>query len=96
VEEFASSYKKTYRLTVEDAFPTTILADGKTLISLSDRRTVISEGKGSIRFWDAGNGKERDRICTSKTYHALLTTILADEDKSSCLAGGEKGVTISG
>jgi RNA polymerase sigma factor (sigma-70 family) len=49
-----------------------------SLFFSSDGKTIISEGDGSIRFWDARNGKELDRIRTGKTYFAFPTTLLAD------------------
>jgi RNA polymerase sigma factor (sigma-70 family) len=43
-----------------------------------DGKTIISEGNGSIRLWNASDGKELDRIQTGKTYFAFPTTLLAD------------------
>jgi hypothetical protein len=49
-----------------------------SLFFSSDRKTIFSEGGNSIRFWDAENGKERDRIRMDKVYFAFPTTLLAD------------------
>ncbi len=49
-----------------------------SLFFSSDGKTIFSEGGGTIRIWDAGTGKERDRIRTDKTYFAFPTTLLAD------------------
>jgi RNA polymerase sigma factor (sigma-70 family) len=49
-----------------------------SLFFSSDGKTIFSEGGGSIRIWDAGTGKERDRIRMDKVYFAFPTTLLAD------------------
>src|SRR5579884_2859236 len=43
-----------------------------------DGKTIISEGNGTIRFWDARTGKELDRIRTDKPYYKFPTVLLPD------------------
>jgi RNA polymerase sigma factor (sigma-70 family) len=49
-----------------------------SLFFAPDGKAIISEGEGSIRFWDAQSGKELDRIPTTKLYHLYPTLLLAD------------------
>ncbi len=50
----------------------------RSLFFSPDGKTIISEGNGSIRFWDARNGKELDHIRTDKAYFKFPTILLAD------------------
>jgi RNA polymerase sigma factor (sigma-70 family) len=49
-----------------------------SLVFSADGKTIISEGNGSIRFWDARNGKELDNIRTDKGSFVFPTILFAD------------------
>ncbi len=53
--------------------------DGLNALFFSpDGKTILSTGNGGIRFWDADNGKERDRIHSPKTSFQDQTVLLAN------------------
>jgi RNA polymerase sigma factor (sigma-70 family) len=53
--------------------------DGLNSIFFSpDRKTIISEGNGSLRLWDATTGKEQRRFATAKPSFDDQTVLSAD------------------
>jgi RNA polymerase sigma factor (sigma-70 family) len=61
-----------------------------------DGKTIISEGNGSIRFWDAASGKELDRRRTAKAYFEFPSIFLEDGKTLMCLHEGigENVITV--
>jgi RNA polymerase sigma factor (sigma-70 family) len=53
--------------------------EGLQVLSFSpDDKTIVSAGKGGIRLWEAGSGKELDRIRTDKISFNDQIVLLAD------------------
>jgi RNA polymerase sigma factor (sigma-70 family) len=60
----------------------------------SDGKKIFSEGNGSIRIWDAKDGKEQERMRTAKThfFHDPITLLADGQTFITLLEGGDNDV----
>jgi RNA polymerase sigma factor (sigma-70 family) len=69
--------------------------DGLNALFFSaDGKTIFSEGNGSIRIWNANDGKERDRLPTAKThfFHDPIIFLPDGQTFITLLEGGDNDV----
>ena len=69
--------------------------DGLNALFFSaDGKTIFSEGNGSIRTWNAKDGKERDRMLTAKThfFHDPVLLLADGQTFITLFEGGDNDV----